>query len=225
MGMTGIREEKFILANGCGRNGKGLLNELFQAVLGNDYFYKLPVDVLQSKMDLSKGANPQVANMDNKRFILSSEPEENDKLRMNMIKDLTGGAEINARKLFQNECKVRMKQVQVLECNEKPKLSGTMNPAVLERIVDVPFVSRFISDPQDVDEENNIYLINKHYKTFEFQQEHKCAMFKYILDNAVKELYIPSIIKNRSANYVMDSDELYGWFSEHYELTNEKDDI
>ena len=115
-------------------------------------------------MDLSKGANPQVANMDNKRFILSSEPEENDKLRMNMIKDLTGGAEINARKLFQNECKVRMKQVQVLECNEKPKLSGTMNPAVLERTIDVPFVSKFISDPQDVDEENNIYLINKYYK-------------------------------------------------------------
>ena len=225
MGMTGIREEKFILANGCGRNGKGLLNELFQAVLGNDYFYKLPVDVLQSKMDLSKGANPQVANMDNKRFILSSEPEENDKLRMNMIKDLTGGAEINARKLFQNECKVRMKQVQVLECNEKPKLSGTMNPAVLERIIDVPFVSKFISDPQDVDEENNIYLINKHYKTYEFQQEHKCALFKYIMDNAMRELYIPPCIKNRSANYVMDSDELYQWFSENYELTNEKDDI
>ena len=128
--LSGIRLEKFILANGCGRNGKGLINELFQETLGTDYFYKLPVDVLQSKVDLSKGANPQVANMDNARFILSSEPEENDKLRINMIKDLTGGKEVNARLLFKNKCRVRMVQVLALEFNEKPKLSGTMNPAV-----------------------------------------------------------------------------------------------
>ena len=225
MGMTGIRLEKFILANGCGRNGKGLINELFQEVLGTDYFYKLPVDVLQSKMDLSKGANPQVANMDNARFILSSEPEENDKLRINMIKDLTGCKEVNARLLFKNECRVRMVQVMVLECNEKPKLSGKMNHAVMERIIDVPFVSKFVSNLDDVNEEANIYPINSYYKSHEFQQDHKCALFKYILDNAPKELFIPSIIQKRSIEYVMDSDELYEWFGEEYELTNNKDDI
>ncbi len=225
MGMTGIRLEKFILANGCGRNGKGLINELFQEVLGTDYFYKLPVDVLQSKMDLSKGANPQVANMDNVRFILSSEPEENDKLRINMIKELTGCKDINARKLFQNACKVRMVQVMVLECNEKPKLSGKMNHAVMERIIDVPFVSKFVSNLDDVNEEANIYPINSYYKSHEFQQDHKCALFKYILDNAPKELFIPTIIQKRSIEYVMDSDELYEWFGEEYELTNNKDDI
>lgn len=225
MGMTGIRLEKFILANGCGRNGKGLINELFQEVLGTDYFYKLPVDVLQSKMDLSKGANPQVANMDNARFILSSEPEENDKLRINMIKDLTGCKEVNARLLFKNECRVRMVQVMVLECNEKPKLSGKMNHAVMERIIDVPFVSKFVSNLDDVNEEANIYPINSYYKSHEFQQDHKCALFKYILDNATKELFIPSIIQKRSIEYVMDSDELYEWFGEEYELTNNKDDI
>ena len=41
----------------------------------------------------------------------------------------------------------------------------------------------------------------------------------------MRELYIPPCVKYRSANYVMDSDELYQWFSENYELTNEKDDI
>ena len=70
---------KCILANGCGRNGKGLLNELFQTVIGNGYFYKLPADVLQSKMDLSTGANPQVSNMDNRPCILPIGPEESDK--------------------------------------------------------------------------------------------------------------------------------------------------
>jgi phage/plasmid-associated DNA primase len=166
-----------------------------------------------------------VENMDNKRFILSSEPDDDVKLRMSMIQDITGGAEINARKLFSSQCRVRMKQTQVLECNKKPKLSGRIDQSVLERIVDIPFISHFTSNLEDVDETNHIYPVNTFYKSSEFQQEYKCALFRYILNNARKELFLPPCITARSANFVMDSDELFEWFNENYELTSSKDDI
>jgi len=93
-------------------------------MMGNDYYYyKVSADVLTSKSDLSKGANPQVANMDNKRCIISSEPDDDafTKIRMNIIKEITGCGEISARQLYSSKTIVRMKQVQILECNKKPQ--------------------------------------------------------------------------------------------------------
>lgn len=227
MGMTGIQVEKFFLANGCGRNGKGLINDLYAKLLGDDYFYKLAVDVLTSKSDLSKGASPQVANMDNKRCIISSEPDDDygTKIKMNIIKDITGCNTINARQLYSSNTNVRMKQVQILECNKKPQLSGKIDESVMDRIVDIPFVSYFTTDPEQWDEAQNIYPLNTRFKSSEFQFSHRCALFKYILDNAPKELYIPPIIKERSSKFVMNNDELYDWFNETYELTNDDKDI
>jgi phage/plasmid-associated DNA primase len=227
MGMTGIQVEKFFLANGCGRNGKGLINDLFAKMMGNDYYYKLSADVLTSKSDLSKGANPQVANMDNKRCIISSEPDDDafTKIRMNIIKEITGCGEISARQLYSSKTIVRMKQVQILECNKKPQLSGRMDPAVMDRIIDIPFESYFTANQEEWDDEAHIYPIDSYYKSTEFQASHKTALFKFILDNSPKELYIPDIIKDRSKKYVMNNDELYDWFTETYESTNDDSDI
>jgi phage/plasmid-associated DNA primase len=219
MAMTGIRVEKFFLANGCGRNGKGLINELFMELLGN-YGYILPVDILTSKKDIASGANPQIANCHKKRFILSREPEEGSKLRMSTVKEMTGGCEINARQLYSGDCKVTMCQVQMLECNAKPALSGTMNEAILERIVDIPFVSYFTSDT--VNKELNIYAINTDYKLPSFQKEYASTLFHILLD--YNKLYISPCIKKRSTEYVMGSDDIYTWIKDTYD-EGTKDDI
>ena len=102
---------------------------------------------------------------------------------------------------------------------------GRIDQSVMERVVDIPFVSHFTSDPDRVDIENHIYPVNTYYKENEFKQSHKIALFQYILKNAPKELYLPKIIVERSKNYVMDSDELYEWFKDNYEYTNDNNDI
>jgi phage/plasmid-associated DNA primase len=221
-GMTGIRAEKFFLANGSGRNGKGLINELFMSLL-NVYGYILPVDVLTSKKEIGTGANPQIANCHKKRFILSREPEEGAKLRTSTIKEMTGGNEINARQLYSGECVVTMEQVQMLECNQKPQLSGTMNDAIQERIIDIPFVSLF-TDVDKADEVNHIYPVNKAYKDEPFRLDHRCALFQILLASK-KDLYIPAEIKLKSKEYVMSSDEIYMWMEECYEKGTEDDII
>lgn len=220
MGMTAIRIEKFFLANGCGRNGKGLLNELFMELIGN-YGYILPVDILTSKKDIASGANPQIANCHKKRFILSREPEEGAKLKTSIIKEMTGGCEINARQLYSGDCKVSMNQVQMLECNAKPALSGTMNEAILERIVDIPFESYFTSNSTLINESNNIYAVNTDYKLPTFRKEHTSALFHVLME--YNELYISPCIKKRSTEYVMSSDDIYTWVKENYDEGTQDD--
>jgi hypothetical protein len=96
---------------------------------------------------------------------------------------------------------------------------------VLDRIIDIPFESYFTSNAEEWDNEAHIYPINSYYKSSEFQSTHKTALFKFILDNAPKELYIPEIIRDRSKKYVMNNDEMYDWFASVYECTNDENDI
>ena len=221
MCLSGEHPEKLFLANGGGRNGKGLINELMFKLLGA-YAYKLSIEVLTK--DVKKtGANPELANMHKKRMVLSNEPEDGTKLQMGIIKEITGGNEISARGLYNGNTKTELHCVSVVECNKKPMLSGRMDTSVLERIVDIPFESTFVSNPDDVDESRGIFQGNTLYKTDAWQKEHASAMFHYILENAEKTLYIPQRIKNLSKQYVLGSDEMYGWVMENYEPATDFD--
>ena len=139
-GLDGIPLEKFILANGSGGNGKGLLNEFIMSILGN-YSYVLPVNILLN--DLKSGSNPEIANMNKKRLVLSREPDSNKNFNCATIKEITGGDQINARLNFSNDTKTNLNLTFILECNQKPKLNE-VNDALSRRILDIPFKNRFV---------------------------------------------------------------------------------
>lgn len=216
--LTGEHPENLFLANGCGRNGKGLLNELMFELMG-DYAYKVSIDVLTK--DVKKtGANPEIANLHKKRLVLANEPEDNVKLNMGIIKELTGGNEISARALYSNDTKTLLHMLLLVECNKKPLIAGRIDTSVLERIVDIPFEACFVSNQEDVDEAKHIYLKNIEFKTEAWRQNHYSALFRYLLDHAPAKLYIPPRILQLSKQYVLGSDELYAWINENYEPTD-----
>jgi len=70
-GFHGKTLEKFMLANGSGRNGKGFINELMLQTIGN-YGYTCANGVLLAP--LKTGSNQEVANMDLRRFLVYREP-------------------------------------------------------------------------------------------------------------------------------------------------------
>jgi phage/plasmid-associated DNA primase len=221
-GLSGYRLERLVVANGSGRNGKGVVNELFQYLLGN-YFIKLPIDLLTKNINLM-GANPQIANLHKKRLALASEPADGVSLRMNTIKELTGCNSISARGLYQEETNTEMLLTLILEANMKPMLDGNMDDAILERILDIPFPNSFTNDIEKID---NIkyFKANPLYKEENFKKQHYSALFKYILDNTDNELYVPEEIKERSKSYVMDNDDFLGWITDNYILTDDDNDV
>tara|TARA_R110001599_G_scaffold10876_4_gene52658 strand:+ start:166 stop:2607 length:2442 start_codon:yes stop_codon:yes gene_type:complete len=225
-GLIGICPEKFIIANGSGRNGKGVLNDLILSLLG-DYGYKGNSDTLIEK--LKTGANPEVAKLDKVRFALFSEPDIRHQLNTATIKQLSGGGEINARDLYSSKTKTILNAVIVLEANAKPQLNGTdsNSDALRERIVDVIFNSRFIAQTKDEEDvSNNIFKQDPRFKDHSFQREHRCALFDYITNyEGVEKIYVSTAAKNDSSKYLLGGDVVYTFVNELIEPVDDKDSV
>ena len=215
-GCIGICPEKFVIANGGGRNGKGLLNDLMRCALG-DYAYEGNCNTLTDK--IKEGANPEVANFHKKRLITFAEPDVKFPINTATLKKLSGGGEINARQLYSGDTKTVLVANIILEANEKPDLNGTDSDSVAlrERIRDVLFESSFTAKNDDeVDEDNLIFKQNPYYKTTEFQHNYRCALLKYIQDyEGIDEIYTPDCVDKRSANYLLGNDKIYGFVSDN----------
>ncbi len=214
-GLTGIHKERFFMANGCGRNGKGVLNEFMLKMLGGDYSYG--GNIITLTKPLISGANPEIANMNKKRFIKFEEPNDTDCLQLGNIKKLTGEGQINARLNYSNDTTTKLDLTLVFECNKKPNVNGKIDEAIIDRFVDVLFQSYFTSDEEQLKTNPNAKPKNEAFKDADFQERHRCALFDYIVKYGEKELYIAQCVKNRTRDYLLDNDELFSWFIENYE--------
>lgn len=221
--------EKFFIANGSGGNGKGVLNELMQELLGN-YCYTAPNAVLLTQ--LKSGNNPEVAGMNNKRLVIYREPtSSNKKLCLATIKELTGGSQINARMNYSNNTKTRLRATHILECNEKPKIDGRLDESAGRRLADIPFVSTFTTDEDLLvnDHLDNVFKADGYFKSDDFKNRFKFVLFdmliKFMTDFKTRtgkyvyeEIIAPPIVLKRTKNYIVASDELKEWFDGYYEL-------
>lgn len=222
-GFSGICPEKFIISNGSGRNGKGVINDLTRSLCG-DFGYKGNCDTLIDK--LKSGPNPEVANLHKKRFVTYAEPDIRKNLNVSSIKDLTGGGMINARPLYSNRTETELNCVIILETNDKPDLNGTDNDSVAlkERIVDVLFDSQFTAKKEsEVNIEEKIFMQDPYLKTDEFKEEYRCALFDYIISyDGIENIYIPDCVANRSLNYLLGSDVIYQFVSQNTTKTDDE---
>ena len=97
-----------------------------------------------------QGANPEMANMNLKRYIVFSEPEATEKIHNSIMKELTGNARINARKLYENKCDVIIPATIVLECNDKIILKNDSTDGEVRRIINYTYKSKFTKDVNEV---------------------------------------------------------------------------
>lgn len=216
-GMLGLREnEVFIFANGEGRNGKGLINELFQYLLG-EYCCALHLDILTKP--LKGGVNEELLSLHKKRVAISQEPSasNSDKLLMSNIKKLTGTSYLPCRGLYEKETIVKIVSTIILECNKLPYIDTDGNNAETARFLNCKFNSIFTDKESDI---NNIthFPINRTYKLDTFKEKHYSALFKYIIDNCSdNKMYIPSSFTDEGKKYLRDKDEFCNWIDDNFE--------
>jgi phage/plasmid-associated DNA primase len=227
-GLVGIPIEKFVICNGSGGNGKGLINELLCALLGN-YAYNAPNQILLRPF--KDGSNPAVANMHNKRLIIYREPEsEHSKICGSVIKELTGGEKVNARMNYSNDCETKLKGVHILECNKKPLIDGRIDEAYTRRLIDVPFKSTFTTNKDYLAKGwDNVHPANPYYKTDTFKTKFKLVLFGVLTDymkayhsdhskHVWEQIPVCQQIKDRTKKYLEESDNIFELFQLGYEL-------
>jgi len=213
-GLSGRAIEKFFVFNGCGRNGKSLLHSALKILLG-DYFVIANISILTEDMRKrsSSEANSAIAALDKIRYIVFREPAKNIPIQNAPMKDLTGGGELVARKLFKEQKSVRMDGTFALECNSKPAFAETCEEAEAERVVDYHFQSHFTSDPVKLEkaarEGKHVYPLRTELKERSWWIKRRNAFLHILLDN-LKVLhendyniakFIPEHVKVRSKQY------------------------
>ena len=117
-------EEIFAIWTGEGRNGKSLLQDLMQLVLG-DYFKPIAATMLTNDRPDSSKPIPDVLHLRNKRFAAASEPEEKKQINAGFVKWLTGNDPISGCLKHENEeVKFRGQHSLILLCNKIPAINA-----------------------------------------------------------------------------------------------------
>lgn len=144
--MTGsVKEQVLFFAYGTGANGKSTLFHIIAKVFG-DYASQLPVESLMA----SKGdQHPTIlADLRGVRFVLASEPEDGRRFNEGLLKQITGGEQIVARRMREDFVRFDSTAKLWIMGNHKPAIRGT-DHAIWRRIRLVPFNVVIPKDKQD----------------------------------------------------------------------------
>ncbi len=141
--MTGsTTEKKLCFFYGEGRNGKSTIVDLIAEMTG-PYAATVPIESLAgSEQRKGSDATPDLVRLPGARMVHASEPEKGQKLREALVKQLTGGEEILARRMMQEFVEVKPEFKLTISGNYKPEIRGT-DKGIWRRVLMVPFLTTF----------------------------------------------------------------------------------
>lgn len=213
------RFEKFYILTGEGANGKGTLNTLLRAIFG-EYYISINVGNFTNLPKGTQTADPEIAACNNKRVVMTTEPESNVKLQVSRIKQYTGGDDdVRARNLFGDSFQYEIQFLLFVQTNDIPKLSG-VDGGVIRRLRIIPFPFQFKS----IIEKETDRIGDVNIKFVKCKSDEWRDAFLYILINQFKlirdapEFPCPEICKQLSASHITDSNPLSDWFFEFFEI-------
>jgi phage/plasmid-associated DNA primase len=159
-------------------------------------------------------ARPDIIKLKNKRAGFISEPPKNSVIDGSVIKKLTGGDQLSQRAIFSNdyqdfECGAKI----FIMANTDPKLERDLDPALCNRLVKIPFNTKFVQ-PQSSYEPHERPMINHFDKMIPYE-----GFLKWCVDGAVlwyehgRKIKLCEASIMATKNLINDSD-IFGWFFE-----------
>jgi len=147
--LTGVVRDRalFFLHGEQGHNGKTTLVEIIRDLLGTvgeeSFGYARKVDVTTFMKSKNYEDNlRKAAQLTGARFVYSSEIDEEHRLNEQLVKDMTGGDTIEARRLYREAFTFKPTFKPWMYGNHKPEIRGT-DDALWSRVKLVPFAVSF----------------------------------------------------------------------------------
>jgi putative DNA primase/helicase len=145
--LTGLTVEQCLFfLYGSGQNGKSTFLEIMRAVSGE---YAMQADFttfLERRGD--QGPRDDIARLLGARVVTSSEVGENKRLNESLVKALTGGDTVAARRLYSKAFEFEPAFKLWLAANHKPMISGT-DLGIWRRIRLIPFTVEIPAEERD----------------------------------------------------------------------------
>ncbi|KRO16160.1 phage/plasmid primase, P4 family [Lacticaseibacillus saniviri] len=200
--LTGSNKEQvmFIL-HGNGRNGKSIFLETVSNIFGT---YAKTIQAETIMVRKNSGPNTDIARLKGARLVTSSEPNEGYRMDEGLVKQLTGGDKVTARKLYGNEFEFEPQFKLWLATNHKPIIRGT-DDGIWRRLMLIPFKVQIPDDKVDKD------------LKYKLERE-SVGILNWMVDGALKwqreGLNPPAIVTEASKGYREEMDVLAGFLGE-----------
>ena len=198
-------------------NGKSRFFEILHYCLGG-YVQKFDVAVLTSKNRIEPGKPmPMFSEWRGVRILYCPEPNADEKLNSGIMKELTGGEEIQYRLLYSNETqKFRPMYKMHTMCNDPPLVEGS-DSGGRRRIRKIDYMSRFV-DESEVDESRRMFKKDPAVSQ-EFKDDVEMRMeFLHVLLDAFDYSYqfeMPDVIQQSSKQYLEENDPVHCFVQEY----------
>jgi P4 family phage/plasmid primase-like protien len=231
-------EEKFTIFSGKTRNGKTKLTDLISHTLG-DYYGNIQSTMLTKERPSMDTPQPALINLNKKRVVSASEPEEEQSMNTGFIKGITGKDKFTSRYLYSNEMiTFTLKFKLILLCNDKPKVNALNDQAFWNRCRCVEFPITFVENPtsenqKKIDEKldekmihwkNDFFLLLlKYYKLYKengLNPTNKVLQYtnKYKNENDYFKEFADQYIEKNENSFIIWTDlkdTFLDWFSEN----------
>ena len=188
---------------GTGRNGKSTFLDVVTEIMG-DYAVNIQPETIMVKPGGSGNASSDIARLKGARLATCAEPNEGVRLNEGLIKQLTGGDKVTARRLYGHEFEFVPEFKLWMSTNHKPIIRGT-DIGIWRRIHLIPFI---VSIPEE--------KVNKNLP-LQLKQEYP-AILKWAVDGALmwrrEGLKIPEAICDATKGYKSEMDVISAWIDE-----------
>ena len=173
--------QTFNMYIGIGQNGKSVLINLMELVLG-DYKGDVPLTLVTEKRGKVGGLTPEIVELKGVRFAVMAEPQKGDKINEGMMKQLTSGKDrLQGRAPYMPQTISFLPQFKlVVTCNVFMEIKSN-DWGTWRRIRAVPFKSLFTKNPVEGDKE----------KPYQFQID-ECIDEKF---DSWKEVFAAMLVK------------------------------
>jgi putative DNA primase/helicase len=141
-----VRDHVMPIAYGTGSNGKSTILGALLEAFGVDYAMKCPPDLLMVKKGDSHPTDR--ADLFRKRLVVAIETEAGRRLNETMVKELTGGDHIRARRMREDFWEFSPTHTLIMATNHKPRIRGT-DQGIWRRLRVVPFTVSVEGDRDD----------------------------------------------------------------------------
>jgi P4 family phage/plasmid primase-like protien len=155
--------QTFNLYIGIGQNGKSVLINLMEKVLG-DYKGDVPLSLVTDKRGKIGGLAPEIVQLKGKRYAVMQEPQKGDVINEGVMKQLTSGKDpIQGRAPYMPQTISFIPQFKlVVACNTLMSVKAN-DHGTWRRIRVVPFEALFTEKPIEGDKEKPYqYLLDKY---------------------------------------------------------------
>lgn len=225
------RAEKFYVFSGTGANGKTLVDSYLKKAFG-EYYATLPIEYLIKPRGQADQASPTLANLRYARITVSSEPPEGAKIQNSIIKLLTGGDTVQARRLYGNPFEFVPQFTPFILCNLSFYLQDSSDDAMDRRCVFNKFCNKYVNKPK-LKHEKKIDLSLKDPKKIEEISKGLMSILiktweeRYKDDKNNHYIKEPKILKKWKQEFMESSDVVHQFFEEKIEIVedNDKNDI